>query len=168
MEIDLNFGDVYTAPNGYYRLHIEKARYCFPKNGSNVPQINLQADIVDSPVEAFEGRTIFATVSFSKKAKIFMTRYLEALTGEEWREDGMSIKVNPLDESDEEFDPEFEPGQFTNPLMDDVTIVALLEADEYEGRVNAKVRGWFPDDGSITLGEIGDDDEVPTFSEDTE
>jgi hypothetical protein len=147
--VDLDFGNVGKVPEGWFRLVCDKAVYK-PNKAKNGFIANMQMHLVDMPdeFEEYENMKIFDNPSFKLAARWKLQEVLGAFTGEDWEQDGMKLEVECEEDCGE---PACEH-QKVIPLLQEATAVGLLYADEYEGRVNARVKRYIPDDGTVQFG----------------
>lgn len=139
-EVDLDFGGVGALPDeGYYRLRCDKAVYKQNKTKDG-HIINLQMSLIDLPDELdnFENMKVFDNPSFKLAARWKLQEVLGAFTGEDWEEDGMKLEIDDDDN--------------TVPVLTDATAIGLCYHDEYNGRLQLRVKNYFKDDGTIEIG----------------
>jgi hypothetical protein len=155
-EIDLDFGSVGKVPEGWFRLTVDKAIFK-PNKSRDGYIINLQMRLIDlpsgnlpgtdTPYEAFENMMVFENASMKLSARKFLQEKLNAITGEDWDADGMKLKVDCGLCEDDSCDHEKHV-----PALEDQTVVGLIIGEDYEGRLQARVSRWLPDDGSVDFG----------------
>ena len=147
-EVKLDFGSVGKVPEGWFRLTIDKA--IFKSNKSNDGYIiNLQMRLIDMPdeFEAYDNMMVFDNASMKLSARRFLKQKLSAITQKDWSDDGMALEV-----SCELCDEESCDHEKHVPELEDQTVVGLIYAEEYQGDLQARVRRWLPDDGSVDFG----------------
>lgn len=138
-EIDLDFGGVGALPEeGVYRITIDKPAIYKQNKTKDGYIINLQMSLTDMPDEAFEGMKVFDNPSLKLSARWKLQEVLEAFTQEEWKDDGLKITVNEDNEVED--------------LPVGTTALGLVYHDDYNGRLQAKVRNYFPDNGTVEIG----------------
>ena len=147
-EVELDFGSVGKVPEGWFRLAVDKA--VFKSNKSNDGHIiNLQMRLTDMPedFEQFENMNVFDNASMKLTARKFLKQKLSAITGEDWSEDGMKLEI-VCDLCDEDKCSH----EKHVPILEDQTVIGLIYGEEYQGDLQARVKRWLPDDGSVEFG----------------
>jgi hypothetical protein len=136
--ISLDLGGVGELPEeGVYRIVCDKAVY--KQNKSKDGWIgNLQMHLVDMDDENFENFKVFDNISFKPTALWRTKEVLEAFTNEEWAEDGMEIDVDDEDN--------------TIIALTDKTCLCVLYHEEYNGKPQARVKSYLPDNGEVEIG----------------
>ena|SRR5436190_23996061 len=121
MTIPLDFSDVGGVPDeGIYRLRVSDVEIKPTKDKPENKNLVLEFTIVE-PIEWMNFK-IWDNVSLTPQARWRLQQVLEAITGEEWREDNMSLDPRDL------LGQEFEAGVFHS---------------DYQGRKIPKVKDYF-------------------------
>ncbi len=135
MELDLDFGGIGTTPeDGVYLLEVVKVTVKPTKAGDS-KNLNVQLKCIEMNEAAFEGHTVWETLSLKPGARWKVQEFLEGVTGKDWRDDSMQLDIDEL------------PG---------LTSYATCYQDEYNGKVSLKVRTWLGDSsegGSVPSGD---------------
>jgi hypothetical protein len=147
--VSLDFGSVGKVPEGWFRLVCDKAVYK-PNKSKDGFIANMQMHLADMPdeFEEFENMKIFDNPSFKLAARWKLQEVLGAFTQEDWTGDGMQLEVVCEEDCGEEDCPH----QLIIPILTDATAVGLIYSEEYQGRVNARVSRYIPDDGTVEFG----------------
>ena len=145
--LELDFGDVKSgAPaEGVYKLRVSDVQIKPTKDKPENKNLNLEYTI-DEP-EEWAGWKVWDNVSLTPQARWRLQQVLEAITGEEWRDD--SMQLDPRDLLGKEFE-------------------ASLIHSTYEGKTNAKVKDYFQaekplDFGAMTFDTPASPDEEEPF-----
>lgn len=120
--MELDFGDVKSGPpdEGIYTLRVSDVEVRPTKNNPENKNLNFEYTIVEP--EEWMNWKVWDNVSLTPQARWRLQQVLEAITGEEWREDSMTL--DPRDLLGKEFQ-------------------ASLMHNLYEGRKNAKIKDYF-------------------------
>jgi hypothetical protein len=141
-KLDLDFGGINAIPpEGCWRYIINDARVKLNK-AKDGHYIELDVMMLDAPDEKFEGHKPFPKpiVSLKDTARFKLQELLQAVTGDTWEEDGMSLEIN---------DTEDPP---TVPILIGKTFLGISVHEPYQNRINFKVDSYLPDDNSVQIG----------------
>ena len=154
--VDLDFGAVGKVPEGWFRVVCDKATFKKNKSGDNYI-INMQNHLADMPegnlpgsevpYEAFENLNIFDNVSFKLSSRWKLQEVLSAFTGEDWEDDNMKLEVEC-----EHCDEDGCSHDKIVPVLIDQTAVGLVYSEIYQGKPQARVRRYIPDNGFVEFG----------------
>jgi hypothetical protein len=137
-KLDLDFGGVGALPEeGVYRLTIDKAIVKSNK-AKDGKVVNLQMSLTDMPDEAFEGQKVFDSPSLKLAARWKIKEVLEAFTQKDWDEDGLEIEYDE------------ETGEIE--MLQNLTALGICYHDDYQGKMNLKVKTYLPDNGQVEIG----------------
>jgi hypothetical protein len=131
-------------PVGHYRLQVTKNPKHEPNKKKDGHSFVLKNIIIDSPDEAFENFPVTAWASTKVAARWKLKEILEAITQEPWDDENVQLE---LDDDDVLIDP----------ALEDRTFIALIEHSD-DGK-NANIKTFFPDDGSVEIGLIAEDED---------
>jgi hypothetical protein len=160
-EIDLDFGGVNVRPSGWFRLTVNKAIYKSNKANDGM-LINLQMQLTDMPsgtipdtdvdYEQFEGMMVQDWPSLKPTTRWKLAKVLSAITQKDWVEDGMKLEYKCEEDCDQFSETGKCPHTKRVPLLEERTVVGLVEAGEFEGTPQMKVQRYVEDDGNVEFG----------------
>ena len=138
--LDLNFGDVGKVPDeGVWRILINKVIYK-PNKAKDGFILDVEAVFKDMDDPAFEDFKLFPrpTISLKTSARWKLQEFLNAVTQEDWSDDGMQLEVD----------------EDTNEVhsLAGKTVLAICVHEEYNKQVNCKPDTWLADDGTTPIG----------------
>lgn len=126
MAIKLDMGSVKGVQDpGMYTLRLADCRIVekVDDNGDNADYISARWEVL-LPEEWIGSPSVWSNHSLKPQARYFLKNWLEALTQQEWGDDDMELEEDSLV---------------------NLTVCASIVHREYNGKVTANVKDWFPD-----------------------
>lgn len=134
MSINLDFGNVsdFTLPEGEYTIVCDKVEVNQKPGPDTFPYLSMQFSVTDEGDN--KGKFVNHTASLAPKSRYFLQQMLEALTGKDWKADGMVL------------DPKELPGMTARV----VTYQESYTKSDGKPGVANRVRMWLPKDDSAS------------------